>query len=88
MKLKGKVLNASIETKVLVGKDGLKAEHKIGHILMLVSDDGVTQALNVRSFDNPDFMLDSQLPEIGKDWTTPPVRKYECYDGNVAEVSI
>ena len=92
MKLKGDVLNASIEERELVGKDGTKRNAKISHVLLIVTNvdkdaDGKPvkspEVVNLRAYD-----ADWPLPAIGtKDWETPRVRKYENYDGNVAEVS-
>lgn len=88
MKLKGQVLRASIEERMLVGKDGMKASHKIAHILLISNEGGETNVLNCRTFDNPLLLTDKDLPKIGAEWTTPPVKKYECFDGQVAEVML
>lgn len=84
MQLKGKVLNASVEERELVGKDGSKRKAKITHVLMQSDDvsNGV-EILNVKAYD-----VEWSLPEIGKSWTTPRVRRYENYDGQIGEVSV
>lgn len=85
MKIEGQVLNASVEERELVGKDGAKRRSKISHVLMLIpSDDGKSQAVaNVRAYD-----VDWELPKIGTKWVTSSIRKFECYDGNVAEIML
>lgn len=83
MKIKGKVLNVSEEKRQLVGKDGTKREALIKHVLMLSpKDDGKgTEVVNIRAYDS-----DFPLPEMGKDWISPDIKKYENFDGNVANV--
>lgn len=83
LKLKGKVLNASKERREIVDKNGVRSSHEIGHILLVTVLDGVSYVANVRAFD-----IAFDLPEIGKDWQTPPIKTYQCYDGQVAEVSV
>lgn len=84
MKIKGQVINCSKETKELVGKDGVKRTSVVSHVLMFgKNDDGSTSVFNCRSYD-----ASWELPSIGKEWVTPDIRKYECYDGAVAEVMI
>ena len=88
MKLSGTVLNCSFEERELVGKDGLKKSHKIGRVLLLAEDDGSKSAVSVRLFDSDQYTDSSKLPAVGSKWTTPRVRKYECYDGQIAEVMV
>lgn len=83
LKLKGKVMNSSEEERELVDKSGMRARHKIGHILLIVSVGGVQYVANVRAFD-----ISFELPKVGADWETPPVKTYTCYDGQVAEVTV
>lgn len=88
MKITGTVLNCSFEERDLVGKDGIKKSHKIARILVLAEDDGQKSAVSVRMFDNADFGEASKLPAVGTKWTSPRYKKYECYDGQIAEVMI
>lgn len=83
MKLKGQVVNANIENRELVGKDGTKRQSVISHILIFGKNENGTEVYNVRSYD-----ANFPLPPIGKEWETPPVKKYECFDGQVAEVMV
>ena len=84
MKLKGKVLNTSVEERDLVGKDGAKKHARISHVLMQAADasEGI-EILNVKAYD-----AEWPLPEIGKDWITPRVRRYENYDGQIGDVTV
>lgn len=84
MKLKGKVLNASVEDRDLVGKDGVKKRSRISHVLMQSADsaEGI-EILNVKAYD-----AEWALPEIGKEWITPRVRRYENYDGQIGDVTV
>lgn len=84
MTITGNVLNSSIEERDLTNKDGLKSHAKISHVLMSTkADGGGVEIVNLRAYD-----ADWPLPEIGKNWTTPRVRRYECFDGQVADVSV
>lgn len=84
MTIKGTVMNASEETRELVGKDGVKKSAKVTHILMFFkSSTGATFVYKVRAYD-----ATFTLPAVGKDWESPDIKKYECYDGQVAEVMI
>jgi len=57
--------------------------NRISHVLLMCeSPDGVEIA-NLRSFDAV-----WELPKIGEKWTTPRVKRYECYDGQVADVMV
>lgn len=88
MQIRGQVLNASLEKREMLNKDGVKAVHNILHILLLEKDkaSGASFVHNIRSFDNPAFPAESSLPSIGSDFTTPHIKKYECYNGQVSEV--
>lgn len=82
MTIKGKVLNASVEDRELTNKDGTKRKARIAHVLLnSESPDGV-EIVNIRSYD-PQWTI----PAVGKEWTTPRVRRYECFDGMIAEVT-
>lgn len=83
MTLKGKVLNSSKEERDLVGKDGSKRHTVISHVLMQTQSETGIEIVNVRSYD-PEW----SLPDIGKDWTTPRIKRYENFDGMIAEVSV
>lgn len=84
MVIKGQVLNASLEERDLTSKDGTKRRSKISHVLLNVPMPGGTiEIVNLRAYD-----ADWALPQIGKEWTTPRVRRYECFDGQVADVSV
>lgn len=84
MQLSGDVLNASVETRELVGKDGVKKTSRISHVLLsLKADNGGVEILNLRAFD-----ATWELPKLGAKWTTPRVRRYECFDGQVADVMV
>lgn len=84
MVITGDVLNASIEERDLVNKEGVKSHAKISHVLISTkSDGGGVEIVNLRSYDAA-----WELPKIGAKWTTPRVRRYECFDGQVADVSV
>lgn len=83
MEIQGQVLNASIESRELVGKDGTKRTAKISHVLLMVSHGNQTEIVNLRSFD-----ADWALPKVSEKWTTPRVKRYECFDGQVADVTV
>jgi hypothetical protein len=84
MQIKGDVLNVSIEERELTSKDGSKRKSKISHVLLSVKNEGgALEIVNLRSYD-----ASWELPAIGKPWTTPRIRRYENYDGNVAEVTV
>lgn len=88
MKIMGQVLNSSFEERELVGKDGTKKMHKIGRVLLLADDDGAKSVFSVRLFDSAEYYEASKLPAVGTKWTSPRVKKYECFDGQVAEVMV
>lgn len=84
MTLVGNVLNSSVETRELVGKDGVKRSSKISHVLVsLEAAGGGVEILNVRAYD-----ATWELPKIGAKWTTPRIKRYECFDGQVADVTV
>lgn len=84
MEIKGNVLNSSVEDKELVGKDGVRRTSKISHVLMMVGKPGETiEIVNLRGYDVP-----WALPKGGDVWQSPRIKKYENYDGNVAEVMV
>lgn len=84
MVIKGKVANASVERRDLVGKDGVKRNTQISHVLIFVGEFGKAGAevVNLRSYDEM-FIL----PTIGSDYVTPPIKTYQNYTG-VAEVMV
>lgn len=88
MKISGTVLNCSFDERDLVGKDGVKKMHRIGRVLVLADDDGQKSAVSVRLFDHADYFDAAKLPAVGTKWTSPRVKKYECYDGQIAEVIV
>ena len=84
MILTGSVLNSSVESRDLVGKDGVKRTSKISHVLLSITNEGGgVEICNVRSFD-----ATWEMPKVGVKWTTPRVKRYECYDGMVADVMV
>ena len=84
MTITGDVLNASVEEREMTSKDGTKQKAKISHVLLSTKGEGnAVEIVNLRSYD-----ATWTLPEIGKKWTTPRVKKYECFDGQVADVSV
>lgn len=84
MKITGKVMNASVEDRELTGKDGTKRMSRVSHVLLSVGDIGKEfEIVNIRCYD-----AKWALPEIGKTWTSPSVRRYENFDGQVADVTV
>ena len=83
MTLTGEVLNASGEERDVVGKDGTKRRTKVAHVLLQGKVDGGCEIYNIRSYD-----YEWELPKVGTKWTSPRVRRYECFDGLVADVSV
>lgn len=86
MIMTGQVINVSEETREMTSKDGAsKRTAKIKHVLLMCpGSNGGVEVVNLRAYDQ-----DWDLPKIGdKSWSTPRIRKYECYDGNVAEVMV
>lgn len=84
MKIVGQVMNASEEIRELTGKDGSKRQAKVSHVLLSVGDVGKEfEIVNIRCYD-----AKWPLPAVGKSWTTPSVRRYENFDGQVADVTV
>ena len=83
MQFKGTVLNSSTEDREMTGKDGNKRKAKIAHVLLDVKDGESREVVNIRSYD-PEWTL----PDIGKVWTSPRVKKYENYDGMVGDATV
>ena len=84
MKIIGQVMNASEEMRELTGKDGAKRMSKVSHVLLSVGEVGKDfEIVNVRCHD-----AKWALPDIGKKWTSPNVRRYENFDGQVADVTV
>lgn len=82
MKLQGKVLSAKEEKRTLTSKqDGTLKEHKIYHVLLLAQSGKDAEVLNCESWNPENFTL----PEIGKDWETPPIRSVQ-FEGSVGTV--
>ena len=82
MKIKGKVLNAISERRDLLGKDGVKQSRLVSSIVLLgESEDGIIPVYNCRTYSD-----DYKLPKIGSDCEILRIKKYECYNGSVAEV--
>lgn len=82
MKVKGKVLQATHETRELVGKnDGVKKTHQIYHILLMSVDGAQTEILNCESWNPSNFVL----PEVGKEWVSPSIRSIN-FEGPVGSV--
>lgn len=83
MTITGNVMNASTEERELSGKDGTKRKSVISHVLLSVGEVGKDfEIVNIRSYD-----ASWKLPSVGKPWTTPPIRRYENFDGQVADVT-
>lgn len=84
MVLTGDVLNASVEERDMVNREGVKSHAKISHVLLSVkADNGGIEIVNLRCYD-----ATWSLPELGKKWTTPRIKRYENFDGQVADVSV
>lgn len=83
MTLKGTVIDSNIEERDLVGKDGNKKHLVVRRVLLSVKNGAKVEICNCRAYDTA-----FELPKPGAEWTTPPVRRYECFDGMVAEVSV
>lgn len=82
MIIEGVVMNASEEERELAGKDGQKRKAKISHVLLSVGEVGKEfEVVNLRAYDAV-----WKLPEVGKKWKTPRIKRYENLDGNVADV--
>lgn len=83
MTFKGTVLNSSTEQREMTGKDGGKRKSNIAHVLLDVKDGDTREVVNIRCYD-PEWTV----PEIGKSWTSPRVKKYENYDGMVGDATV
>lgn len=84
MTIKGQVINCSVEKRALVGKDGVKRDTTISHVLLMSGQPGKDcEVVNLRSYDE-NFIL----PKIGTEFVTPPIKKYENFSGQVAEVMV
>lgn len=78
---KVKVKKVSQEKRQFLNKDGVtKVERTVVNIAF-VDDDG--DFVKVTSFD-PSW----GVPKEGQDWTLPPVKKLECFDGMVQNVMV
>lgn len=84
MKLEGKVLSAVSEEREMLGKDGVKQKRNVSTIVLIakVPEDGVTPVYTCRTFDEG-----FSLPKVGVEYVTPRIKKYECYNGVVADVT-
>ena len=83
MVIKGQVINAKVEEREMTNKEGKKEKAKISHVVLSCQiDKDTVEIVNLRSYD-----AEWTLPKIGTEWTTPRIRKYECFDGMVADVS-
>lgn len=83
MKAKGTVLNSSIEDREMTDKDGRKRVSKIAHVLLDCKDGDSREVVNIRCYD-PSWTL----PDIGKTWESPRIKKYENYDGMVGDATV
>lgn len=83
MIVKGTVLNSSIEDREMTDKNGNKRMSKIAHVLLDVKIGESREVVNIRSYD-PKWTL----PEIGKVWESPRIKKYENYDGMVGDATV
>lgn len=84
MVITGDVINASTEERDMVNKEGVKSHARISHVLVSVKQEGGgVEIVNLRAYD-----ASWELPKVGTKWTTPRVKRYECFDGQVADVSV
>lgn len=83
MKIEGTVLKASEEDRELTGKDGSKRRAKVAHVLMSVGVGKDIEIVNLKAYD-----ASWKLPPEGKPWETPPIKRYENFDGTVADVTV
>lgn len=85
MTIKGDVLNSSVEERELTDKTGNKRNAKISHVLLSVSlPTGGIEIINLRAYD-----ASWDLPKVGsKNWESPRIKRYENFDGQVADVSV
>lgn len=83
MQFKGIVVNTSSEQREMTDKNGKSRKANIAHVLLDVKDGDSREFVNIRCYD-PEWTL----PEIGKSWASPRVKKYENYDGMVGDASV
>lgn len=84
MKVDGIVIASKVEQRELVGKDGVKRNAVITSVV-IQSDakDGTVEILNCRTYEP----LGADVPKRGDKWISPRnVKKYENYNGTIAEV--
>lgn len=79
MKIEGKVIKAVDEVRDFVNKQGVKESKRIVKIVMM-SNDG--EVINAKSYDD----TLKELPKQGSVFTIESIKKYENYQGMVAEV--
>lgn len=79
MKIEGQVVKAVDEVRDFVNKQGVKEAKRIVKIVMM-SKDG--EVINAKSYD--DTLKD--LPKNGSSFVLENIKKYENYQGMVAEV--
>lgn len=82
MQITIKVLNASLDERDFVNKDGSKRHAVISRVLgeMLCPVTKRPVIMNFRSYN-----ATWELPKIGANWNTPTIRKLESSDGNIYE---
>lgn len=84
MVIKGNVINAVVDEREMTNKEGKKEKAKVSHVVLSCPvDKDRVEIVNLRSYN-----AEWTLPKIGTEWTTPRIRKYECFDGMVADVSV
>ena len=89
MEIIGDVLNANIEDRELVGKDGTKKPTKVSHVLLICKSGDAKSGETMEVVNLRCYNATWPLPAIGaKGWKTPRIKKYENFDGNVAEVMV
>lgn len=85
MVLKGSVLNTKSDSRELVGKDGLKKQVTILYVQMMLGGESPEICL-VKHYQ--EIGREFPLPVVGKDWTTPAIKKYENYNGLSSEALV
>lgn len=83
MIVKGTVLNSSLEQREMTDKNGGKRMSNIAHVLLDCKNGESREVVNIRCYD-PSWTL----PEIGKVWESPRIKKYENYDGMVGDATV
>lgn len=79
--LKFKVKKVSSEKRQFLNKDGVtKVERTVVNIALIDADGDFVK---VTSFD-PSW----KIPSEGDEWTLPPVKKLECFDGMIQNVMV